>query len=180
MRSPYGANRRSGLGLALVATTIIALTASACGAKGTVSDESGTPTTPTTMAPQPGGKIVYGIEADPNGLDATRNAWDPSGLLVADAIFDTLSAIDAEGKTQPYLAKSFEHDDAYLVWTINLREGVRFHDGTAFDGTAAVTFFKALMASAITGPPTKYIQDVKSTDPLSVTVTMNRPWAAFP
>src|SRR4051794_5616259 len=59
--------------------------------------------------PVDGGAIVYGYEADPNGLSSVANAWDQSGLLVANALFDTLAAYDTAGNPQPYLAESFEH-----------------------------------------------------------------------
>lgn len=181
MRSlPVAPRRRTLIVKLLGSALVLAFLAAGCGNKTDATQNPGAPVTTEPPKPVPGGKIVYGIEADPNGLDATRNAWDPSGLLVADAIFDTLSAIDADGITQPYLAKSFDHNDAYTEWTVNLREGVKFHDDTPFDGAAGVKFFKALMASAITGPPTKYIESVSSPSPLSVTVKMNRPWASFP
>ncbi len=160
----------------------VVLAAAACGGGGSSSSEgNGAPApTSTVPAPTPGGKIVYGIEADPNGLDPTRNAWDPSGLLVANAIFDTLTAFDANSVAQPYLAKSLDHNADFTDWTIRLRDGVTFHDGTPLNADAGVKMLKAIQASAITGPPAQYIETVTKVDEMSYVAHMKQPWASFP
>ncbi len=167
---------------AVTLATTVALVGAACSASTSSSSGSNTPAvaTPTTVAPSPGGKIVYGIEADPNGLDPTRNAWDPSGLLVANAIFDTITAFDANGVAQPYLAKSLDHSADFTDWTIHLREGVTFHDGEPLNADAGVKMLKAIQASAITGPPAQYIDTVTKVDDLSYVAHMKQPWASFP
>ncbi len=53
-------------------------------------------------------------------------------------LFDPLIAIDAAGTPQPRLAESWEFSDDGTVLTLNLREGVTFHDGTPFDADVAV------------------------------------------
>src|SRR4051812_28786881 len=57
------------------------------------------------VQPRPGGRLVYGINADPNGLDPTRNAWDATGIELANALYDRLMAFDTDGIPQPYLAE---------------------------------------------------------------------------
>ena len=36
----------------------------------------------------------------------------------------------------PYLAKSVDHNADYTVWTIMLRDGIKFHDGTPLTADA--------------------------------------------
>src|SRR5438128_575209 len=100
----------AGLALGMVAVAI-----TSCRPASTTSAEPGAS---TLGPPKPGGKVVYGIEADPNGLDPSKNGWDPSGLLVANAIYDTLAAFDRDGKPQPYLAESFTHSADFTQWTV--------------------------------------------------------------
>jgi peptide/nickel transport system substrate-binding protein len=45
-------------------------------------------------------------------------------------VFDTLFATDAHGVIQPQMAEGYAVSDDRLVWTIRLREGLWFHDGT--------------------------------------------------
>ena len=44
-------------------------------------------------------------------------------------VFDTLFSIDAARKPQPQMAESASVSDDGRVWTIRLRDGLRFHDG---------------------------------------------------
>jgi peptide/nickel transport system substrate-binding protein len=135
---------------------------------------------PATEPPKPGGRFVFGLEADPNGLDPTRNAWDPSGLQLANALYDPIAAIDDKGVAQPYLVESFTPSPDYMKWTFKLRPGVRFSNGEPLDGAAFATFVEALRVSAITGPPCQMIAGTRVVDPLTVELSMTRPWATLP
>ena len=58
-----------------------------------------------------------------------------SGIQVARAIYDTLTAPDENGEIKPFLAESVEPNADNTAWTIKLRDGIKFHDGTALDAT---------------------------------------------
>ncbi|TCZ66605.1 ABC transporter substrate-binding protein [Roseicella aquatilis] len=45
-------------------------------------------------------------------------------------VFDMLYGMDAQYRIQPQMAEGHEVADDGLAWTIRLREGLRFHDGT--------------------------------------------------
>lgn len=63
----------------------------------------------------------------------TPGVWDGQAFTMNGSIYDYLVEIDSEtGTLEPALALSWESDDG-AVWTITLREDVKFHDGTAFD-----------------------------------------------
>jgi peptide/nickel transport system substrate-binding protein len=142
--------------------------------------EQVSPVAPIAARPTPGGHLLYAIEADPNGLDPTRNAWDNSGLQLANALYDPLVAIDAQGRPQPYLAESLTASADYRLWTIKLRRDVRFSDGDLLDAAAVVTFMNALRESAITGPAAKMVAAARAVDPLTVELTTSQPWASLP
>ena len=85
-----------------------------------------------TTKPTLGGSVVYAQEAeDAGGLCLPEAQLDINGINYAQTIYDTLTAPDADGKFVPFLAKSVEHNADGTVWTIVLRDGVKFHDGTA-------------------------------------------------
>ena len=144
--------------------------------------EQSSPATDATRASNPshGGAIVYDLEADPTGLDPTRNAWDPSSLHVAEAIFDTWAAFDAGGGVRPYLAERIDHDADFTHWSVRIRSGVSFHDGTRLDADAGMRMTNALRASLVTGQAATYITAVDKVDDLTVRLTMKAPWASFP
>ena len=52
------------------------------------------------------------------------------------AIYDTLTVPNTKDEMVPYLAKSVTPDATYTTWTITLRDGIKFHDGTPLDADA--------------------------------------------
>ncbi len=53
-------------------------------------------------------------------------------------VFDTLYGIDIDNRPQPQMVASHLVEDDGLRWTLTLREGLRFHDGTPVLGRDAV------------------------------------------
>ncbi len=150
------------------------------GACSTTGGQAAAPTTTAAPKPQKGGAIAFGIEADPNGLDPTRNAFDAVGRQVALSIFDTWVTIDADGGIQPGLAQSIEHSPDYREWTLHIRPGITFTDGTKLDADAAVTSFTAFKDSAVTGTILKNVTSIDRVDDATVRLTTADPWASFP
>ncbi|MFN2322373.1 MAG: ABC transporter substrate-binding protein [Trueperaceae bacterium] len=80
--------------------------------------------------------LVYGVSGQPSSLDSV-DSQDGNSLVVSNQITETLVGF-AEGTTDliPRLATEWSPNDDGSVWTFELREGVAFHDGTAFDAEA--------------------------------------------
>jgi peptide/nickel transport system substrate-binding protein len=161
----------------------LALVAAACGGGdgegggggGTGEGASGTPTR--------GGEVVYGLEADnTNGWCLYTGQLAISGIQVARGIYDTLTAPDEDGGYEPYLAKSVTPNDTFTEWTIVLRDGVTFHDGSPLDAEVV----KANL-DAYRGPTALLFQfvfdnisDVQVVDPMTVKVLTETPWPSLP
>lgn len=94
--------------------------------------------------PQQGGTFVYARGADSVGLDPI-NIVDGESIRVTHAIFETLFEYDEELELQPKLAESYDRNDDGLTWTIKLKEGIQFHDGTDFNANAVVFNFERWM-----------------------------------
>jgi peptide/nickel transport system substrate-binding protein len=45
-------------------------------------------------------------------------------------IYDTLFGVDAKGEAQPQMVGKYGLSDDKLTWTFELRDGLKFHDGT--------------------------------------------------
>lgn len=111
-------------------------------------------TLPPEVDAQPvsGGTLRYGLEAEVDGLNPTSSAVTaPSGLVMANAVFDTLAAYDVNGDPVPYLAESFTPNEDYTSWTVKLREGISFHDGTPLNAEAVKLNFDAQYADFLVG-----------------------------
>jgi len=138
---------------------------------------SGPPDTPAKN----GGKISYGILAEPEGLDPTRYAFSQDGHAVASAVFDSLATLDLEGNAVPYLATSFEPNAEFTSWTIAIPAGVTFHDDSPLNADALLKSFDAYKKSVITGTVlSSLVQDVTKSDDTHVTVLLKRPMRSFP
>ena len=96
----------------------------------TLPDDSG-------LEPVAGGTMRFGLIADVDGLNPTSSALTAtSGVIMANAVFDTLAAYGESGTAVPYLAESFTPSDDFLSWDVRLRPGIQFHDGTPLDAVA--------------------------------------------
>ena len=130
-------------------------------------------------AQKAGGSITVGLELDIPGFDPLKvGVYDTSAETAAAAIFDTLVALDDNGKPVPKLALSWTHSDDYKTWTFKLRPGVKFHDGTPFNAQAVKENFdrqkdpanKCRCAFYIA-----YVNNVQAPDELTVVYNLNDP-----
>jgi len=137
--------------------------------------------------PKPGGEVVWGLEAETTGgWCLPQSQLAVSGIIVANSIYETLTTRNAKGEYVPYLAKSVTPNATFDEWTIQLREGVKFHDGTALDADAVklnLDTYRGLnprLPARLTPFGFSNVADVKVTGPLTVVVTTKTPWVAFP
>ena len=113
----------------VIVAIVAALTATAAGC--VKSDRGG--------AQQTGGTFIFGGAGDPRNFDPIFND-DGESLRIVRQVYDTLiQNKPGTADLQPALAESWSSDAEGKVWTFNLRKGVKFHDGTAFNA-AAVCF----------------------------------------
>jgi peptide/nickel transport system substrate-binding protein len=168
----------------------VALVAAACGGgddSGSGDGGSGGSGEEATGKPTPGGKVTYGLEGETTGgWCLVEGQLAISGIQVARTIYDTLTIPDAEANYTPYLATAVTPNDTFTEWTINLREGVKFHDGTALDATVVKNNLDAYRGAYPARKPLLFIfvfdniSAVDVVDPMTVKVTMKSPWSSFP
>jgi peptide/nickel transport system substrate-binding protein len=98
-----------------------------------------------------GGTLRYALEADVDGLNPVSSAFSAPGLLMGVAVFDTLAVFDDADQWQPYLAESFTPNNDFTVWTMKLRAGVSFHDGTPLNAAAIAVNFGTVLKDPLVG-----------------------------
>jgi len=88
-------------------------------------------------AQKQGGTATLGLELDIPGFDPLKvGVYDTAATSAAALMFDTLTRLDDEGAPQPKLAQSWTTSEDFKVWTFKLQPGVKFSDGTPFNGQA--------------------------------------------
>ena len=93
----------------------------------------------TAASGKKGGTFVLGLVAEPTSLDPAT-LTDINSMRILSSIYDTLVQFDENGfDLKPGLATKWTVTPDGLNYTFELRKGVKFHDGTAFNA-AAVKF----------------------------------------
>jgi ABC-type transport system substrate-binding protein len=133
-----------------------------------------------TGTPVRGGTLTIGTIAEIDGFYPPTNHWDTNGFLYANAVFDPLMAVAADGTIQPYLAESMTSNSTFDVWTMKLRSGISFNDGSPLTAAVVKANFTALAASALTGVALKQVASLDVTGPLTLVYTLTGPNQAFP
>lgn len=176
----------------------------ACGGGGGSSNgsdngtDSGLPddvTNDTTPA-VPGGKIIVAVEAE------TSQPWTPANMQCASScqirirtIFEPLVSVGDDLEPHPWLAESVTPNDDYTVWTIKVRSGIKFTDGTDLNADVVIQNLNAggkgfLLAPALVdlarGSDGNFV--INKTDDMTFTIAtgingdINNPkvWPGFP
>ena len=105
----------------------------------------------SVLEPVFGGTLRWGIQAESDGINPTASALSASGLAMMNAVFDTLAFFDVDGNWVPHLAESFTPSADCKTWTMKLREGITFHDGTALNTAAVSVNFLAQFSDPLVG-----------------------------
>jgi peptide/nickel transport system substrate-binding protein len=182
-------NRRTFLSSSAATGGAVALGAMApAGLAGCSSNSGGSsPTTSSgskpgvgTGSPVHGGSLTVALLADIDGFYPASNHWDTNGFNYANAIYDPLMAVAADGSIKGYLAESMEPNSTYDTWTLTLRPGIKFHDGSDLTAAVVKANYDALLSSALTGPALKQVTSVTATGDLTVVYTLEAPNPTFP
>lgn len=116
-----------------------------------------------------------------------QSSLDPisSGRVfqITEKLMSRLVRPDMEGKPSADLAVSWEANADATVWTFKLREGVSFHDGSAFDAGDVVYSLKRVLDPDMDSPArsaVRMITDVAAIDDMTVQITLDTPFADMP
>ena len=135
----------------------------------------------STARPVKGGSLTFGIDTEESGFNPSTARWDEGGFLYGRTVMDPIAIVNASGGVEPYLAQSITSNEDFTSFTINLRPGIVFHDGTPLDANALHLNIEKQAESVLTGPAfADQIASTSVTGPLAVTIAMKTSWAPFP
>src|SRR5690606_19993745 len=129
-------------------------------------------------APQAGGSLVVAITAEPPGWDPSASTSQEIPRVVYDNVMQGLVRFDRTGAIVPALATEWNVSDDGLTWTFRLREGVTFHDGSAFDTADVIEKFERAMDPDSGHTNSQYyeaIESVEAVDENTVAFHLSRP-----
>lgn len=173
----------------LLLPLLVALVAAGCGGGGDDDSSDGDQTAPTVREnevgdegdPVMGGTLTIGLEAETNSWLPGESRPANAGYTVLGAIYDPLMIRADDGSVVPYLAESLEPNDDFTVWTLALRDGVKFHDGTDLTAeTLKAGFDEYLIAPGSVLSNTFEGTTMEIVDPLTVEYRLEEGNPAFP
>lgn len=158
-------NTRITLGIAGALAATLALAGCSAG-QGVDLGDSGTAS---------GQTLVAAIGGEPDQLDPQKTT-SYFAFEVLENVYDTLVAPDAALEMQPALAESWETSDDQLTWTFHLRDGVTFHDGSAFTSEDVVYSYRRIIDEELSNAwKFATVADVAAPDDATVVITVTQP-----
>ena len=190
MRSVLGSRKRS-VGGAVAVALIMAMLIAACG--GSSAKQGGPATTVGPSIPKdegkptPGGDVTMALPAESTGGWCLPEAQlAVSGIQVARAIYDYLAVPNDKNEYVPDLADKITPNADFTSWTIHVRAGIKFQDGTPLNGQVVMDNLNAYRGKFPKRNPLLFIfvfdnvKNVSLVDPMTVKVDMIGPWSSFP
>ena len=132
-------------------------------------------------APRAGGDLVIARAADAISMNNTTT-FDNNSIFIFEQIMEPLFTVTDDGAdVKPWLASAYELSPDNLTYTIHLRQGVKFSDGSPL--TAKDVKFSIDQDSKTAATGWGYInaaiKDVSVVDDATVKIVLKYPWAPF-
>lgn len=139
--------------------------------------------TPTMLVPRPGNRLVLGTTATVETIDPADSYKIFTGALLynlGDRLYTYKLGTD---ELVPQLARDFPQvSEDGLTYTIPLRQGVVYHDGTPFNAETMAFSLNRFIQNG--GGPSFLLSDlvesVQATGDYELTIQLKNPFAAFP
>jgi len=136
---------------------------------------------PVQAQPHEGGQLVAGVDVEPASLDPIFGNAPGADGNIYNLMYEKLIGFGPGGVIYNELAESYEVAEDQLSITFKLRDGVRFHDGTALDAEA-VRFSLARVIDPANNSPRRpdlaAISAIEVVDPRTVKLVLSSPSGA--
>jgi peptide/nickel transport system substrate-binding protein len=180
--------RKKGWSIALLLILLVSSVLYGCGSESSSGDSEGG----SDSGSDDPKVLIFGRGGDSVALDPIT-VTDGESFKVTKNIFETLVNFGQQDtEVNPGLAEEWEVSEDGLTYTFNLRQGVKFQDGTDFNADAVVKNFDrwmngsddkfpyyASMFGGFKGEEGHVIKEVKAVDESTVEITLKRPQAPF-
>jgi peptide/nickel transport system substrate-binding protein len=132
-------------------------------------------------APVSGGTLIYGADREPTCLDP-HNDGDMPQTYVARQYLDSLVSELPDGQVVPWLATSWKISNGGRTYTFQIKQGVKFTDGTPLNAQAVVANFTQELNPATQdgtdwGYLYPYYVNSKATGPYTVQLNLKQSYA---
>jgi peptide/nickel transport system substrate-binding protein len=98
-------------------------------------------------------------------------------------VLDSLTSLDADGRAVPWLAERWSVSDDQLTWTFELKQGVRFTDGTPLDAEAVAYNFDYWLQGGNSTARVwllNFFESAAAKNPTTLEITLSAPYPRLP
>jgi peptide/nickel transport system substrate-binding protein len=142
--------------------------------------EATSSTISATNGPIDGGTLDIAVAGPPSKWAPNKGPWTTSDLQAARAVYDRLMVRDVNDQPVPELLAKVAPNQAFTVWTLTLREGITFSDGSPLTSEIVAFNLMAQQNDPANADLLAPIASITSPDATTVVVTMFSAWSTFP
>lgn len=145
---------------------------------------SGSPTSVADLKPVQGGEATVLYWAEARTLDPMiQNVTAGSSGQTIFSLYGALVVLDPKTKEpQPILAEKFEPDATATTWTLQLRPGLKFSDGSPYDAAAVKAYWERIQNPESKSTAIGYAKSIVSmqvVDERTLEIKLDAPNALF-
>jgi ABC-type transport system substrate-binding protein len=185
---------QTGRGVLAALLAVLVLAAACGGSKSDTSQPTDTsvatePGISSEGTPQKGGKLIFAVTAETNGWNPALAQWADAGEFVGSSFLEPLFVYDSDQNIVPWLAESASYNDlsesssineVATRWTIKIRRGIKFHDGTEMTAKAVVDGILLAIREGLSKIALdKLVASIEVIDDYTFRVVTTEPWSAF-
>ncbi|MDY7579771.1 ABC transporter substrate-binding protein [Herbaspirillum sp. RTI4] len=123
--------------------------------------------------------INISLDNDPNKLDPMQSSMIAERMIYQ-SIYDKLLDLDESGKIVPMLAERWSVSDDQKTYTLYLRKGIQFQDGTPFNAQAVeFNLLRDLEKNSLRKNDLKYLKHTTVVDDATLKIELTAPFAPF-
>ncbi|MFI4986822.1 MAG: ABC transporter substrate-binding protein [Alphaproteobacteria bacterium] len=131
---------------------------------------------------KPGGRLTVALYKDLRTLNPFTGIFGNEWRVCCN-LYNNLTRLSAHGGVEGDLAESFEPAADGMSWTFVLRDGVKFHDGSAFTAADVVATIEKVLDPKTAAPYRAElgpIGGVKAVATMKVRIALSSPYADLP
>jgi peptide/nickel transport system substrate-binding protein len=132
---------------------------------------------PFAEAAEKGGAIIEAIQTEPTNLNTLKAARRPE-MTVLHLMFEPLFTVNKKLEIEPLLVDSYKVSADGLTWTLKMKPGINFHDGSPLNAEA-VKFSLEKIQTGTQGIRISAIKEIKIVDSMTIDILLKQPYPVF-
>ena len=183
MNAPRSSTVRRSRNLIALAIAVAIVLIAGCSGSTSTPDATTEPTSSSSAVssgPIAGGSLDIAVASVPATLRPNAGRWTTDELQAARAVYDRLMVRDENDQAVPELLTKISANSTFSVWTMTIRSGVKFSDGSALTADVVAFNLRAQQSDPANVDLLSPIAAITTPDTSTVVVTMFTPWSTFP